>query len=175
MSQGESPQILTPADVFAVSWRSIAATHRLAAALARSARVGDVLSLDGPLGAGKTTFTAGFVAALPGAERVHVCSPTFTSVNTYETDIVVYHIDLYRLSENIDPDMLGYEEYFEGDGVCLVEWLERAPFLAPDDHLRLRFLLRSRNSRRLQLSAGGPRSARWMADALKIFRATQKK
>lgn len=155
--------------------RSIAATHRLAAALAQTAQLGDVLSLAGSLGAGKTTFSSGFVPALRGGENIRVSSPTFTSVNTYNSDPIVYHIDLYRLSENIDPDMLGYEEYLEGDGICLIEWLERAPSLAPEDFLQLQLQHRSGHARRVHLQAFGPRSQQWMQNALFILAKNNKK
>lgn len=149
--------------------RSLAQTRRLARAMAKTVRAGDTLSLLGPLGCGKTTFTSGFVAAMPGGATIPVSSPTFTTVNTYPCVPEVYHMDLYRLAPGLDPELLGYEEYFAGEGICLVEWLDRAPYLAPPDFLQMQFLLRAGHSRRVILSAQGPRSQRWLADAMRVL------
>lgn len=139
------------------STRSATETRRLAAALAGCCRAGDLVALIGDLGAGKTCFVGGFVAAMPGGEGVRVSSPTFTTVNTYPTEPEIYHVDLYRLSDDVDLDLLGYEEYYEGEGICLVEWFDRAPQAAPPDYLEIRFLIRRGNHRRLALIGHGPR------------------
>ncbi|MFH1811028.1 MAG: tRNA (adenosine(37)-N6)-threonylcarbamoyltransferase complex ATPase subunit type 1 TsaE [Pseudomonadota bacterium] len=135
-------------------------TERIAAAMATVCGPGDLIALVGPLGAGKTRFVSGFVAALPGSDHVRVSSPTFTTVNTYPTTPPVFHMDLYRLAPGVDVDQLGYEEYTEGDGICLVEWFDRAPRVAPADFLEIRFALRAGSRRRLTLCAHGPRSRR---------------
>jgi len=109
---------------------SPAETVALAESLARKARPGDVLCLCGPLGAGKTAFAQGFARGLGIARPV--TSPTFTLVQVYEEGrLPLYHFDLYRLisdgavSEEALDD-IGFEEYIEGEGVCLVEWAEEA-------------------------------------------------
>ncbi len=145
-------------ETLALTSRSLTHTRQIAAALASVVRPGDAVALIGPLGCGKTTLTSALVACLPGGEGVRVSSPTFTTVNTYPTTPPVYHMDLYRLAPGIDVDVLGYEEYLEGDGLCLVEWLDRAPSLAPPDYLELRYQLRSGNRRRLNFLAHGPRA-----------------
>lgn len=144
----------------ALSTTSARHTARIAAAMARRAGPGDLIALVGPLGAGKTCFVRGFVEALPGGQSARVSSPTFTTVNTYPTTPPVFHMDLYRLAPGVDVDNLGYEEYVEGDGVCLIEWFDRAPRVAPADFLELHFELRAGSRRRLRLIAHGPRSAR---------------
>lgn len=86
--------------------------------MAEMLQPGDVLTLEGDLGAGKTTFTKGLAKGL-GVKRT-VNSPTFTIVKEYQGRLPLYHMDVYRL-ESSEED-LGFDEYFEGDGVTVVEW-----------------------------------------------------
>jgi tRNA threonylcarbamoyladenosine biosynthesis protein TsaE len=110
-----------------------AATAALGAALAHRARPGDVLTLAGPLGAGKTSFARAFIAAL--GVRDEVPSPTFTFVQTYDTAIgMVWHFDLYRLSSPDDVHELGLDEALV-DGIVLIEWPERLGALLPRERL----------------------------------------
>ena len=82
---------------------------------------GDIICIDGNLGVGKTVFTQGVAEGLGITESV--CSPTFTLVQEYhEGRIPLYHFDVYRISGPWDMDDLGYEEYFYGDGICMIEW-----------------------------------------------------
>lgn len=93
---------------------------------------GDVLCLDGDLGVGKTVFTQGVAAGLGIDEAV--CSPTFTLIQEYhEGRIPLYHFDVYRISDISEMDELGYEEYFYGDGACLIEWGCLIRELIPDN------------------------------------------
>jgi tRNA threonylcarbamoyl adenosine modification protein YjeE len=104
---------------------SVAGTERLGAAIAPTLRIGDVIAVSGPLGAGKTRFVAGIVhARAPGA---HVRSPSFTLVNEHAGAPPVFHLDLYRLNGVRDIEGLGLEEYAE-QGVLVVEWGERLPY-----------------------------------------------
>jgi tRNA threonylcarbamoyladenosine biosynthesis protein TsaE len=110
-----------------------AATAALAAALARQARPGDLVTLAGPLGAGKTSFARAFIAALGVKEEVP--SPTFTLVQTYETAIgTVWHFDLYRLTSPDEVHELGLDEALV-DGIVLIEWPDRLGALLPREHL----------------------------------------
>ncbi|KRN27661.1 UPF0079 ATP-binding protein ydiB [Lactobacillus selangorensis] len=94
---------------------------------------GDVILLDGDLGAGKTTFTKGLAQGL-GIKR-HIKSPTFTLIREYqEGRIPLYHMDMYRLEQTGAAD-LGLEEYFDGDGVSVIEWSQFVKDLLPDDYL----------------------------------------
>jgi tRNA threonylcarbamoyladenosine biosynthesis protein TsaE len=147
----------------AITSRSGLHTRQLAAALATAVAPGDLIALIGPLGCGKTCFVSGLVAALPGGQRVRVSSPTFTTVNTYPTTPPLFHVDLYRLAASSDLDLIGYEEYYEGNGVCAVEWFDRAPPVAPIDHLELQFAMRAGNRRRLLAIAHGPSGERLLA------------
>lgn len=108
-----------------------------AARVATVLEPGDVLLLDGDLGAGKTSFTKGLGAALGIKQPIK--SPTFTIIHEYpEGTLPLYHMDLYRL-ENGGADDLGLEEYFEGDGVSVVEWPEFLGLSAPTDDVTLHF------------------------------------
>ncbi len=106
-----------------VKTSSAAGTKRVAAALARGLRAPCVLLLSGDLGAGKTTFAQGFVAALPGGAGVVVQSPTFALARTYETTPPVHHLDLYRLDDLEGARELGLLEMLDDDAAyALVEW-----------------------------------------------------
>jgi tRNA threonylcarbamoyladenosine biosynthesis protein TsaE len=106
--------------------------HRLGERLARELQVGDVLMLHGDLGAGKTTLTQGIATGL-GVE-VAVQSPTFTLVREHQgREMMLYHLDLYRLSEPDELEGLGYEVYLDPpDGVSVIEWPERVGDWLPD-------------------------------------------
>ncbi|KKE78963.1 tRNA (adenosine(37)-N6)-threonylcarbamoyltransferase complex ATPase subunit type 1 TsaE [Oceanobacillus caeni] len=102
--------------------------------LASLLEAGDVLTLEGDLGAGKTTFTKGIAKGL-GVKRT-VNSPTFTIVKEYEGRLPLYHMDVYRL-EDSDED-IGFDEYFNGNGVSVVEWAQFIEEYLPTDRLDIR-------------------------------------
>lgn len=100
---------------------SLDGTHRVAAAIAKLARVGDVIVLSGDMGAGKTAFAQGFGRALGVTEPI--TSPTFTVVHSYDTGrVLVHHADLYRLDRTSEIDDLALAELTEDEGILLVEW-----------------------------------------------------
>lgn len=111
---------------------SPAETAALGEQLGKEAQKGQIYCLTGDLGTGKTVLTKGFAKGLDVQE--HVTSPTFTIVNEYHDGrLPFYHFDVYRLSSEEEMDDIGYEEYFFGEGVCLVEWAELFPNLIPKD------------------------------------------
>lgn len=113
------------------------ATRALAEALARLARPGDLLALEGTLGAGKSTFARAFIRALTSPDE-EVPSPTFTLVQTYDAeDATLWHFDLYRLEKPEDAYELGLEDALS-DGICLMEWPERLGRLMPRHRLEVR-------------------------------------
>ncbi len=128
------------------------ATRALGARLAASVRGGDAIALVGDLGAGKTTFVAGFAAALGAEAR----SPTFSLVNEYAARVLIWHVDLYRLERASELPELGLDE-LAGDprGVLLVEWADRFDVL-PSDHLQL-VLAHTGDTRTLTATGTGPR------------------
>ena len=111
---------------------SAGAMQALGAELAGSLRIGDVLMLHGDLGAGKTTLTQGIASGL-GVEGP-VQSPTFTLVREHQgREMVLYHLDLYRLADPDELENLGYEVYLDPpDGVSVIEWPERAGDWLPE-------------------------------------------
>ncbi len=111
-------------------------TRDAAARLAPLVKAGDVLALEGDLGAGKTVFARGFIEALGGDGEVP--SPTFTLVQSYElSPVPVHHFDLYRLEQPEDAFELGIEELFP-KGISLIEWPDRLGPYLPRDHLAVR-------------------------------------
>ncbi len=98
-------------------------TLRFGLRLAETLRAGDVLCLTGDLGTGKTTLTQSIAEGLGVTEAV--TSPTFNIVNVYRSGrIPLYHFDVYRLSGTEEFEATGAEEYFHGDGVCVIEWAD---------------------------------------------------
>ena len=97
---------------------------------------GAVVALIGPLGAGKTHFVRAVVEGLGGDGR-RVSSPTFALIHEYDGRLPVYHFDTYRLPDETAFADLGVGEYFDGDGVCLVEWADRVEGVLPAEHLRV--------------------------------------
>lgn len=107
-------------------------TYGLGKAIGRQLKPGDIICLDGDLGVGKTVFTQGIAGGLEIDEPV--CSPTFTIIQEYESGrLPLYHFDVYRISGPWDMDELGYEEYFYGEGVCLIEWGKLIKELLPEN------------------------------------------
>lgn len=110
-------------------------TKEIAASLAEQLTAGDVVLLEGNLGAGKTTFTKGLAKGL-GITRI-IKSPTYTLIREYdEGRLPLYHMDVYRLEETGGTD-LGVEEYFEGVGVSVIEWATFIPEDIPEEHLEI--------------------------------------
>ena len=110
-------------------------TEAIGEKMGQAAKPAQVYSLDGDLGVGKTVFTKGFARGLGITE--HVTSPTFTIINEYLGRIPLYHFDVYRISSEEEMDETGYEDYFYGDGVSLVEWATLIPNLMPKDAIRI--------------------------------------
>lgn len=109
---------------------SAAETAELGKTIARQLQPGSVCALVGELGVGKTVFTQGLAQGLGITEPV--CSPTFTIVQVYEEGrIPFYHFDVYRIADLQEMDEIGYEEYFYGSGVTLVEWADLITELMP--------------------------------------------
>ncbi len=108
-------------------------TEALANKLSQKVNRGDIICLTGDLGAGKTTFTQAFARGF-GVED-YVSSPTFTIINEYQGRLPLYHFDVYRLENSKAMEDIGYEEYFYGDGVCIIEWASLIQDILPMSHL----------------------------------------
>ncbi len=107
-------------------------TFALGVKIGENARPGQVYTLNGDLGVGKTVFTQGVAKGL-GIDE-HVNSPTFTIVQIYEEGrMPFYHFDVYRIGDVSEMDEIGYEDCFYGDGICLIEWAELVEEIIPED------------------------------------------
>lgn len=146
--------------LFAIDLPDLAATETFAARLAAVLRPGDVVALEGPLGAGKSALARAAIRRLAGAE-IEVPSPTFNIVQTYETaGGEVWHVDLYRLGNPAELDELGLDEAFE-HAICLVEWPGLLGSMLPRDALTIRLEAgETGESRRAILNGSGDWRAR---------------
>ncbi len=136
--------------------RSPRETIRLGRRIGRLLQPGDVVALQGELGAGKTTLTKGLALGCGFREPDRVASPTFVIEHVYPGRVTVYHIDAYRLRGAEDLLALSWEEC--EDGVRVVEWAEKVSALFPKDHLRIEMSMDGAEARRITLVALGPRS-----------------
>jgi tRNA threonylcarbamoyladenosine biosynthesis protein TsaE len=137
--------------------RSPEATRALAARLGRLLGPGDVVALNGELGAGKTEFVHGLAQGLEAPPDV-VASPSFTLVNEYAGRVPLVHVDLYRL-EDLPPEMLpDLEEYLSGTQVVAVEWARRLAPLLRGDYLEVDLEIVGESERRFTFTGHGPRS-----------------
>lgn len=130
-------------------------TQKAGAVLGRLLQAGDVILLEGELGAGKTTFTKGVGQGL-GVEG-YVNSPTFTLVNEYQGRLPLYHMDCYRLESPREALDLGIEEYLYGDGATIIEWPERITEVLPQEFLRVKLGYVNDTKRTIRLEPFGAR------------------
>lgn len=136
---------------------SVEGTQGVAAALGRLVQAGDLITMSGDLGAGKTTFTQGLARGL-GVEEP-VSSPTFTLIKEYEEGrIPLYHMDIYRLGEAAIHEDLGWEEYFYGEGVCVIEWADFIEELLPEDRVDVVIRLTANDGREIVMNGTGARA-----------------
>ena len=112
------------------------ATRELGRELGKIVSAGTILTLNGDLGVGKTVFTQGFAQGLGIVEAVN--SPTFTIVQVYEEGrMPFYHFDVYRIGDIEEMEEIGYEDYFYGNGVCLIEWAELIQEILPKELIEI--------------------------------------
>ena len=111
-------------------------TYAFGLELGKKAHAGQVYTLVGDLGVGKTVFTKGLARGLDILEPVS--SPTFTIVQVYEEGrLPFYHFDVYRIGDVEEMDEIGYEDYFYGEGICLIEWSERIREILPEHPIQI--------------------------------------
>ena len=116
--------------------RSPEETYELGKKIGQQARPGQVYTLTGDLGVGKTVFTQGVAAGLGITEPVS--SPTFTIVQIYEEGrLPFYHFDVYRIGDIEEMEEIGYDDYFFGEGICLIEWAELIEEILPKDRISI--------------------------------------
>jgi len=146
---------------------SAAQTQRLGVRLGELLQGGELILLNGQLGTGKTTFTQGLAQGMGITDNIN--SPTFTLLKEYPgqqhsgsplgpargVGPALYHFDLYRLDNPEEILDLGFEDYFYGNGVCVVEWADKADLLWPAERLRIRMKMMSETKRGLLFNATG--------------------
>ena len=111
-------------------------TFALGQKIGRAATPGQVYTLSGDLGVGKTVFTQGVASGLGITEPVN--SPTFTIVQVYEEGrLPFYHFDVYRIGDIEEMEEIGYDDYFFGEGICLIEWAELIKEILPENRISI--------------------------------------
>ncbi|MBW1678743.1 MAG: tRNA (adenosine(37)-N6)-threonylcarbamoyltransferase complex ATPase subunit type 1 TsaE [Deltaproteobacteria bacterium] len=125
---------------------------------------GDVVALIGDLGTGKTCFTQGLAIGLGVDRNVPVVSPSFTIINEYPGSIPLYHFDFYRTDNISQVFDLGYEEYFFGEGVTVIEWGEKVDSVLPEEHIRAQLSFQNDDVRKIKITGPGKRLIHMMRD-----------
>lgn len=111
---------------------SLTDTEKLGKAISEELKPSDIVVFYGQVGAGKTTLIKSIVSHLEYPKE-QVTSPTFSYLNIYQATIPVYHFDLYRFKSETDFLQRGFDEYFDKEGICLIEWAENIPSLIPEN------------------------------------------
>ena len=127
-------------------------TQKIGYEVAEKIKKGDVISLTGSLGAGKTVFAKGFAKQL-GIEEA-IVSPTFTLVQEYDGRVKMYHLDLYRLSGEDEFESMGGEDFLYSDGVTLIEWSEKIESMLPDDTIYVKITINEDLTRTIEITGG---------------------
>ena len=140
-------------------------TQAVGASIGENARPGDLILLEGELGAGKTCLTQGILWGLGGTEYAR--SPTFVLMAQYEARLTLYHVDLYRVDSIAEAADLGLDEVISGEGVTVVEWADRAGGLFEDEGLRIGLAHKGETVRSLTLSAARDRYSTMIEAALR--------
>lgn len=128
--------------------RSVEETKQIAKILAGKLKPGQVVAFLGELGAGKTSFIKGLVSELNSMPEDDICSPTFTYLNIYHGKITVYHFDLYRIKNDKQFLAMGFDEYFDKNGICLIEWSEKITSLLPSKTIVIHLIEKEKENER---------------------------
>jgi tRNA threonylcarbamoyladenosine biosynthesis protein TsaE len=143
---------------------NLAATEAFGGRLAGLLFPGAVVALVGPLGAGKTHLTRAIAFGLGIARPGQVTSPTFVLIQEYEGRLPIYHFDAYRLKSEAEFADLGVHEYFQAQGVCLVEWADKVAGCLPAELLTIQIVVTGEESRRLEIEGRGARYQKIVTD-----------
>ena len=125
-------------------------TIALGEKIALDLKAGDIIALEGDLGAGKTVFVKGLAKGLGVRDYLYVNSPTFVILKEYQGRLALYHFDVYRLDEDHFLDTLDYRRYFYGDGVVVVEWADKIKGILPSEYLEVRIAHEGETQRRFE-------------------------
>ncbi|WP_339060967.1 tRNA (adenosine(37)-N6)-threonylcarbamoyltransferase complex ATPase subunit type 1 TsaE [Tepidibacillus marianensis] len=141
-------------DPFQITTKTVDETQYVAKRLANYMEPGDIITLEGDLGAGKTSFTQGLAKGLGISQIVN--SPTFTIIKEYQGRLPLYHMDVYRLEDGHED--LGLDEYFYGEGISVIEWAEMIHDFLPKERLNIKIMqLNDVNQRMIQFQPIGDR------------------
>ncbi len=141
-------------------------TKNLGKEVSKLTKPGDLLAFYGELGAGKTCFIQGISQGLEVKD--YVTSPSFTIINEYQGKVPVYHFDLFRLDDDEDIFELGYEEYFYGEGLTVIEWAEKIEQLLPKEHLKIDIKFKDRYQRTISFISQGDRFNKFLEELNRI-------
>ena len=132
----QQPEFVWEGGAMIIETRSPEETFELGKKIGEAAKPGQVYTLNGDLGVGKTVFTQGVAAGLGITEPVS--SPTFTIVQVYEEGrLPFYHFDVYRIGDIEEMEEIGYDDYFFGEGICLIEWAELIGDILPEKRIEV--------------------------------------
>jgi len=148
------------------------ATLEFGELLGKYLMAGDVVALIGDLGTGKTQLAKGLARGVGVPEEYCITSPTYTIVNEYQGRTPLYHLDLYRLEGNSDLENLGYEEYFEGRGVTVIEWAEKISHLLPENRMEVHISYLGNDVREFEIIGFGDHYGKIVDDVVDFYRRT---
>jgi tRNA threonylcarbamoyladenosine biosynthesis protein TsaE len=143
-------------------------TETMGILLGKIAEPGDIITLAGTLGAGKTALTQAIGRGLGLDPRIYITSPTFGLLHEYQGRIPLYHLDLYRLGSEEEIESLGFPEYFYGHGLTVIEWPERLGSLMPAERLHIELIISGETSRTAHLTPHGEHWQKKVADIVSM-------
>lgn len=126
-------------------------TYNIGIKIGKQLKAGDILSLNGDLGAGKTYLTKGIAKGL--GIKDYITSPTFTILNEYKGRIPLYHFDVYRINDVEEMYEIGFEEYLYGNGVCIIEWGSMVEEILPEDTINIKIKNLGEFSREIEIKS----------------------
>ena len=138
-------------DTIQIQLHTLGDTEKLGRLLGRQAAPGDVVCLDGDLGAGKTALSQAIARGLLVPDDCYVTSPSFAIMHEYQGRLPMYHMDFYRLRDAGEVEDLGFEEYFYLNGLTVIEWSHRAFEILPDERLMLNIVVNDDLSRSITI------------------------
>ena len=138
-------------------------TREIGTDIAKFLAKGDIISISGELGVGKTCLIGGIVKALGGGNNI--TSASFTLLSVYDASIPIYHFDAYRLEDSIQAFHLGIDEYIYGDGITLIEWGDRISDILPDESLFIEIRYLEDGAREIKIYSG---SEKWQERLMKL-------
>jgi tRNA threonylcarbamoyladenosine biosynthesis protein TsaE len=151
---------------FTIITKSPEETKKLGKEISKLVKPGDLLAFYGELGAGKTCFIQGISEGLEVKD--YVTSPSFTIINEYQGKIPFYHFDVFRVSNIEEIIELGYEEYFYGEGLTVIEWAEKIENLLPKDHLKIEIKFKNIYERKISFIPQGNKFNIFLEDLIRI-------